>query len=87
MHPDGSVERKKSSGGSVLTLPDGTQRRQGKNGSVMTVPPSGWPILVTYYNGDKLERHEDGTVRYFYAKTQAWQITHPDGREELQLPK
>ena len=86
-HPDGKIEQIKENGTKVITYPDGTWKRHSSSGSVMTVPPSGWPVQICYFNGDKLEKLSDGTTRYFYAKTNVWQTTHPDGLEELQYPR
>ncbi|KAK3919069.1 Centromere protein J, partial [Frankliniella fusca] len=85
-HPDGKVEQSKENGTKVITHPDGTWTRHSSSGSVMTVPPSGWPIHISYFNGDQLEKLSDGTTRYFYAKTNVWQTTYPDGQEELKFP-
>lgn len=83
-HPDGTIEQVKENGTRVVTCPDGTWRRHSSSGSVMTVPPSGWPIQISYFNGDQLEKLQDGRTRYFYAKTNTWQTSYPDGHEELQ---
>lgn len=86
-HADGKVEQIKGNGTRIITYPDGTWERHGSDGSVMTVPLSGWPVHISYFNGDKLEKLSDGTTRYFYAKTNLWQTTYPDGHEELRYPR
>lgn len=86
-HPDGTIEQVKENGTRVVTFPDGTWRRHSSSGSIMTVPPSGWPIQISYFNGDQLEKLSDGRTRYFYAKTNIWQTSYPDGHEELQYPR
>lgn len=85
-HPDGKVEQVKEDGTRVITHPDGTWKRHSSSGSIMTVPPNGWPVHISYFNGDQLEKLSDGITRYFYAKTNMWQTTYPDGHEELQYP-
>lgn len=85
-HPDGKLEQVKENGTKIITHPDGTWTRHSSSGSVMTVPPSGWPVHISYFNGDQLEKLSDGTTHYFYAKTNVWQTTYPDGHEELRYP-
>lgn len=67
--------------------PDGHTEYWYPNGNVKRVYPDRNITKMIYYNGDVRETNTDGCVKYFYAATNTWHTTHPDGFEVLEFPK
>lgn len=64
---------------------DGSTEYQFPNGNIKKVFPNQGLTRLIYYNGDIRETNKDGKIKYFYASTQTWHTTMPDGLEILEF--
>jgi hypothetical protein len=80
-HPDGSWERLFASGLREQRFPNGSTKQQlpGAGGA------SG-ASLTHFANGDAKKALPCGTVEYFYATVNSWQVTHPSGVDVYFFP-
>ncbi|OAD62354.1 Centromere protein J [Eufriesea mexicana] len=64
---------------------DGSIEYQFPNGNIKKIFPDQGITKLIYYNGDIRETNKDGKIKYFYASTQTWHTTMPDGLEILEF--
>lgn len=72
----------------IIENPDGSKDIWYPNGNLKKVSADGMCIRMLYFNKDIKETDiHEGIVKYYYAETNTWQTSYPDGLEIFEYPK